>query len=56
LRAQAGAARDPFLAGGWDLYLLAAAALVLAGYLLGSLSFALLLVRWRTGQDIRTIG
>jgi len=28
LRAQAGAARDPFLAGGWDLYLLAAAAMV----------------------------
>ena len=28
LRARAGAARDPFLAGGWDLYLLAAAALV----------------------------
>ncbi len=30
--------------------------LVVAGYLLGSLSFALLLVRWRTGTDIRTEG
>lgn len=34
----------------------AAATLVLVGYLLGSLSFALLLVRWRTGKDIRTEG
>jgi len=34
----------------------AAALLVVAGYLLGSLSFALLLVRWRTGTDIRTEG
>ena len=34
----------------------AAALLVIAGYLLGSLSFALLLVRWRTGTDIRTEG
>jgi hypothetical protein len=33
-----------------------AALLVVAGYLLGSLSFALLLVRWRTGTDIRTEG
>jgi glycerol-3-phosphate acyltransferase PlsY len=33
-----------------------AALLVIAGYLLGSLSFALLLVRWRTGADIRTVG
>jgi glycerol-3-phosphate acyltransferase PlsY len=33
-----------------------AALLVVAGYLLGSLSFALLLVRWRTGADIRTVG
>lgn len=33
-----------------------AAALVVVGYLLGSLSFAVLLVRWRTGQDIRTVG
>lgn len=33
-----------------------AALLVIAGYLLGSLSFALLLVRWRTGADIRTEG
>lgn len=30
--------------------------LVVVGYLLGSLSFALLLVRWRTGADIRTVG
>jgi glycerol-3-phosphate acyltransferase PlsY len=34
----------------------AAALLVVAGYLLGSVSFALLLVRWRTGRDIRTEG
>jgi glycerol-3-phosphate acyltransferase PlsY len=34
----------------------AAALLVVAGYLLGSLSFALLLVRWRTGTDIRKEG
>jgi acyl phosphate:glycerol-3-phosphate acyltransferase len=34
----------------------AAALLVVAGYLLGSLSFALLLVRWRTGTDIRMEG
>jgi len=34
----------------------AATALVIGGYLLGSLSFALLLVRWRTGKDIRTEG
>ena len=34
----------------------AAALLVVAGYLLGSLSFALLLVRWRTGADIRKEG
>ena len=34
----------------------AAALLVVAGYLLGSLSFALLLVRWRTGTDIRREG
>ena len=33
-----------------------AALLVVAGYLLGSLSFALLLVRWRTGTDIRKEG
>jgi glycerol-3-phosphate acyltransferase PlsY len=33
-----------------------AALLVVAGYLLGSLSFAFLLVRWRTGADIRTEG
>ena len=33
-----------------------AAALVAAGYLLGSISFALWLVRWRTGADIRTEG
>jgi acyl phosphate:glycerol-3-phosphate acyltransferase len=33
-----------------------AALLVVVGYLLGSLSFALLLVRWRTGADIRTVG
>ena len=33
-----------------------AALLVVAGYLLGSLSFALLLVKWRTGADIRTVG
>jgi glycerol-3-phosphate acyltransferase PlsY len=33
-----------------------AALLVAAGYLLGSLSFAFLLVRWRTGADIRTVG
>jgi len=30
--------------------------LVAAGYLLGSLSFAVLLVRWKTGKDIRTEG
>lgn len=30
--------------------------LVPAGYLLGSLSFAVLLVRWRTGKDIRAEG
>jgi glycerol-3-phosphate acyltransferase PlsY len=35
----------------WD-----AALLVVAGYLIGSLSFALLLVRWRTGADIRKEG
>ena len=34
----------------------AAALLVVAGYLLGSLSFAFLLVRWKTGRDIRTEG
>jgi glycerol-3-phosphate acyltransferase PlsY len=34
----------------------AAALSVVAGYLLGSLSFALLLVRWRTGTDIRKEG
>ncbi len=33
-----------------------AALLVLLAYLIGSLSFALLLVRWRTGRDIRTEG
>lgn len=33
-----------------------AAALVVAGYLLGSVSFALWLVRWRTGTDIRASG
>jgi len=33
-----------------------AALLVLAGYLLGSISFALWLVRWRTGSDIREVG
>ena len=33
-----------------------AALLVVAGYLLGSVSFALLLVRWRTGSDIRKVG
>ena len=33
-----------------------AALLVVVGYLLGSLSFALLLVKWRTGADIRTVG
>lgn len=32
------------------------ALLVVVGYLLGSLSFALLLVRWRTGTDIRAVG
>jgi glycerol-3-phosphate acyltransferase PlsY len=30
--------------------------MVVAGYLLGSVSFAVLLVRWRTGKDIRTEG
>jgi acyl phosphate:glycerol-3-phosphate acyltransferase len=30
--------------------------LVLAGYLLGSISFAVLAVRWRTGKDIRQEG
>jgi glycerol-3-phosphate acyltransferase PlsY len=30
--------------------------LVVGGYLLGSVSFALWLVRWRTGSDIRTVG
>ena len=34
----------------------AAALLVVAGYLLGSISFALWLVRWRTGSDIRKVG
>ena len=34
----------------------AALALVAAGYLLGSVSFALWLVRWRTGTDIRASG
>jgi len=33
-----------------------AATLVVAGYLLGSVSFALWLVRWRTGTDIRASG
>lgn len=33
-----------------------AAALVAAGYLLGSISFALWIVRWKTGTDIRTAG
>ena len=33
-----------------------AALLVVGGYLLGSFSFALLLVRWKTGRDIRTEG
>ena len=33
-----------------------AAAFVAAGYLLGSVSFALWLVRWRTGADIRKEG
>jgi glycerol-3-phosphate acyltransferase PlsY len=33
-----------------------ATALVAAGYLLGSVSFALWLVRWRTGTDIRDSG
>ena len=33
-----------------------AALVVLAGYLLGSVSFALWLVRWRTGSDIRSEG
>ncbi len=33
-----------------------AALLVVAGYLLGSVSFALWLVRWRTGSDIRREG
>jgi len=33
-----------------------AALLVVVGYLLGSFSFAFLLVRWRTGADIRTVG
>ena len=33
-----------------------AAALVAVGYLLGSVSFALWLVRWRTGSDIRKEG
>ncbi len=33
-----------------------AAFVVVAGYLLGSVSFALWLVRWRTGSDIRTEG
>ena len=30
--------------------------LVLVGYVLGSVSFAVLLVRWKTGRDIRTEG
>lgn len=30
--------------------------LVIVGYLLGSLSFAVLLVRWKTGKDIRSEG
>ena len=29
---------------------------VVAGYLIGSLSFAVLLVRWKTGKDIRSEG
>jgi glycerol-3-phosphate acyltransferase PlsY len=33
-----------------------AALLVFAGYVLGSVSFALWLVRWRTGEDIREVG
>lgn len=33
-----------------------AALLAAAGYLLGSVSFALWLVRWRTGSDIRSVG
>ncbi len=33
-----------------------AALLAVVGYLLGSVSFALWLVRWRTGKDIRTVG
>jgi glycerol-3-phosphate acyltransferase PlsY len=33
-----------------------AAALVGLAYLIGSISFAVLLVRWRTGRDIRTEG
>ncbi len=33
-----------------------AALLVVGAYLLGSVSFALWLVRWRTGSDIRTVG
>jgi glycerol-3-phosphate acyltransferase PlsY len=33
-----------------------AALLVLLGYLIGSISFALLLVRWKSGVDIRTQG
>ena len=33
-----------------------AAALVAAGYLIGTISFALWIVRWRTGADIRTSG
>lgn len=33
-----------------------AALLVVGGYLLGSVSFALWLVRWRTGSDIRKVG
>jgi glycerol-3-phosphate acyltransferase PlsY len=33
-----------------------ASLLVVGGYLLGSLSFAFLLVKWRTGADIRTVG
>jgi glycerol-3-phosphate acyltransferase PlsY len=33
-----------------------AALLVVGGYLMGSVSFALWLVRWRTGSDIRTVG
>jgi glycerol-3-phosphate acyltransferase PlsY len=30
--------------------------MIAAGYLLGSISFAVLLVRWKTGKDIRTEG